>query len=316
MSFAAQTKKELTQLKSKKCCESAELIAFVQHCGRINEDMDPAVLELATENAAIARRMYGLLKAETGHGLEVLVQRKMRLKKNNVYIIRMRNEIFVLLDRLSILSPERVIRMKVPDAIRESLCCKKAYLRGAFLASGSLNDPDSHSYHLEVYCKSADHAGELLQLFTDFHLHAKKTQRKKGYIVYLKEGDKIVEFLGLVGAHQALLHFEEVRIVKDMRNQVNRLVNCETANLNKTILAAVRQLDNIRLIERDYGFDRLPLKLRVVAEKRMQYPDITLQELCGVLPDKVSKSGLNHRLRKLDDIAQRIRADRGIFEES
>lgn len=316
MSFAAQTKKELTSISDKPCCERAELTALVQHCGRINTDTEPVALELATEHAAIARRMYRLLKAETGYNLEVLVQRKMRLKKNNVYIIRLRNNVFTILDQLYIARDSTDISSCIPHDILKSTCCKKAYLRGAFLASGSLNDPDSHSYHLEIYCKSVVNADELLRVFTSFHLHAKKTQRKKGFIVYLKEGDKIVEFLGLVGAHQALLHFEEVRIVKEMRNQVNRLVNCETANLNKTILAAVRQLDNIRLIEKVLGFEQLPIKLRVVAEKRLQYPDITLQELCEVLPDKVSKSGLNHRLRKLDSIAQKIRADRGIFEES
>ncbi|PWI57675.1 DNA-binding protein WhiA [Sulfoacidibacillus thermotolerans] len=316
MSFAAQTKKELTQLQSKPCCERAELTGFIQHCGRMNTDIDPPVLELATENAAIARRMYQLLKAKTGVELEVLVQRKMRLKKNNVYIVRMRQDVSAVFDELQVGDAHEHIAAEIPTFVRSNTCCKKAYLRGAFLASGSVNDPDSHSYHLEIYCKTQEHAQELLSLFTGFHLHAKVTRRKKGYIVYLKEGDKIVEFLGMVGAHQALLRFEEVRIVKEMRNQVNRLVNCETANLNKTILAAVRQLDNIRLIERELGFARLPQKLRVVAEKRLQYPDITLQELCEVLPDKVSKSGLNHRLRKLDDIAQKIRADRGIFEES
>lgn len=312
MSFAAQTKKELTQVTAKPCCDRAELTAFVQYGGRLNSDIEPPVLELATESAATARRMYTLLKAGAGHPLEVLVQRKMRLKKNNVYIVRMRHDPRGFLSDLGVWTEAGSIGGQIPSATVAKACCKKAYMRGAFLASGSVNDPDSHSYHLELTNRTIEHATALLGVMQAFRLHAKMIERKKGYIVYIKEGDKIIEFLGVIGAHKALLHFEEVRIVKGMRNQVNRLVNCETANLNKTILAAVRQLENIRLLEREVGFGRLPPKLREVAEKRLQHPDVTLQELCALLSERVSKSGLNHRLRKLDDLAQKIRAERGI----
>ena len=312
MSFAAQTKKELTQVTAKPCCDRAELTAFVQHSGRLNNDMEPPVLELATENAAIARRMYTLLKAGAGHPLEVLVQRKMRLKKNNVYIVRMRHDPRGFLSNLGVWTEAGDIGGHISPDTAALPCCKKAYMRGAFLAGGSVNDPDSHSYHLELTNKTSEQATALLGILQAFRLHAKMIERKKGHILYIKEGDKIIEFLGIVGAHKALLHFEEVRIVKGMRNQVNRLVNCETANLNKTILASVRQLDNIRLLEEEIGFGQLPPKLREVAEKRLQYPDVTLQELCALLSDRVSKSGLNHRLRKLDEMAQKIRAQRGI----
>lgn len=303
----------------KPCCERAELTALLQHCGSIRQDGNAMTLDAGTENAAIARRMYTLMKSLYGLPMEVIVQKKMRLKKNNVYIVRLRNDPMGLLQALSIATPaygdaQDSIARNVPFSALQSACCRKSFLRGAFLASGSVNDPDSHSYHLELMSRSAEHAQGLLTLLREFHLHAKMIARKSAHVVYIKEGEKIVEFLGVVGAYQALLHFEDVRVVKEMRNQVNRLVNCETANLNKTILAAVRQLDNIRLIEQEVGLATLPDKLRIVAEKRLQLPEITLQELSDALPDRVSKSGLNHRLRKLDEIAQKIRADRGIHE--
>jgi len=194
-----------------------------------------------------------------------------------------------------------------PELLKHN-CCKRAYLRGAFLAGGSVNNPDSASYHLEIVSTYHDHSEALCRLMNDFHLHAKMIERKKGYVVYIKEGDKIGEFLNIIGAHPSLLRFENVRIMKDMRNSVNRLVNCETANLNKTIQAAMRQIENIRLIDQEIGLNQLPDRLREVAEARLKYPEVNLAELGQLLPSgKVSKSAINHRLRKLDEIARQLR---------
>lgn len=309
MSFAARTKKELTQLRAKSCCQTAELTALVEHCGILPPPANGRpLLDLATENAAIARRIYTLVKERTHEPLEVVVQRKMRLKKNNIYTVRLRKDCMVFLESLGLLENGTFMH-RIPQDVLQRACCRKAYLRGAFLAGGSVNDPDGTTYHLEILSKTREHGRDLIRLLAEFELHGRLIERKKGFVAYIKEGEKIVEFLGLVGAHQALLHFEDVRIVKGMRNQVNRLVNCETANLNKTISAAVRQLENIRLIQREIGLDKLPEKLRAVAEKRLEFPEITLQELCDALPGKVSKSGLNHRLVKLDELARQIRQD-------
>lgn len=317
MSFAAQVKKELTQVASKPCCDRAELSALIQHCGTLGTDDGPDgadALQVATENAAIARRMYTLLKPLCPQRLEVLVQRKMRLKKNNVYVIRLRKGAAELLQSLGLLGKDGLLFQGVGRAVTGRTCCQRAFLRGAFLAAGSVNDPDANSYHLEVASKTREHADALWRLTQAHDFRAKVMERKRGFVLYMKEGEKIIDFLGFIGAHQALLHFEDVRIVKGMRNQVNRLVNCETANLNKTILAAVRQLDNIRLLDEELGLDHLPEKLRVVAQKRLEYPEMTLQELAVLLPEQVSKSGLNHRLRKLDEWARRLRLERGIPE--
>ncbi|WP_026174273.1 DNA-binding protein WhiA [Effusibacillus pohliae] len=307
MSFASTTKKELTQLESRPCCQLAELSAMVRLNGKIVESDGRPILDIATENAAIARRMYTLTRKLFGVHAEVLVRKKMRLKKNNVYMVRVPFRVQEILQQLKIAEIGVQYKQSIdPELIRKT-CCKRAYLRGAFLAAGSVNDPESNSYHLEIAVDGEPFAQSLLQLLNEFELNAKLIERKKLFVVYLKEGDKIIEFLNIIGAHQALLHFEDVRILKGMRNQVNRLVNCETANLNKTIHAAVRQVENIRLVEQMIGLENLPPHLKEVAELRLKYPEINLKELGAMLPGNVSKSGVNHRLRKLEEMAEKLK---------
>lgn len=311
MSFAAQTKKELTLLESGGCCETSELAALIRMNGSVQKTGQRIVLDISTENAAIARRIYLLLKKLYQVHTELLVRKKMRLKKNNVYMVRVPVRVQEILSSLKIVSKDGFLFTPGidKDLIKNS-CCKRAYLRGAFLAGGSVNNPEGSSYHLEIASMYEEHCHALVQLANRFDLNARCIERKKGFIFYLKEGEKIIEFLNLIGAHQALLRFEDVRIMKDMRNSVNRIVNCETANLNKTIGAAVRQIDNIRLIEKEMGLENLPEKLREVAEVRLKHPDVNLKEVGDLLKGTVSKSGVNHRLRKLDEIAEKLRSSR------
>lgn len=307
MSFAARTKKELTQLETKTCCKQAELAALIRMNGVILKNQQRFCLDVTTENAAIARRIYTLLRNLFDAHVEVLVRKKMRLKKNNVYMVRVPFEVQNILQQLKIVDHRMRFIAGIDADLIKKVCCKRSYLRGAFLAGGSVNDPEGSSYHLEIASFDYDHSLALCQLTNQFDLNAKLIERKKGWVMYMKEGEKIIEFLNIVGAHQALLRFEDVRILKGMRNQVNRIVNCETANLNKTIHAAVRQIENIRLLERVVGLDNLPPKLREVAEMRLKYPEINLKELGELLPGTVSKSGVNHRLRKLDELAEKIK---------
>ncbi|MFS1514813.1 DNA-binding protein WhiA [Chengkuizengella sp. SCS-71B] len=307
MSFAAQTKKELTMIEVDRCCAMAELSALIRMNGTIKITNQRVVLDILTENAAIARRMYSLIKKQFNIHTEILVQKKMRLKKNNVYIVRIPDQVQPLLSELRIVSEGFIFKTNIDQKIIQDTCCKRAYLRGAFLAAGSVNNPEGSSYHLEIASMYEDHCNALCDLANEFDLNARCIERKKGFIFYIKEGEKIIHLLNIIGAHQALLKFEDVRIMRDMRNSVNRLVNCETANLNKTIGAAMRQIDNIKLIQDTMGLDHLPDKLREVAELRLQHPDLNLTELGELLKDKVSKSGVNHRLRKIDKIADQIR---------
>lgn len=307
MSFAAQTKKELTMIETDACCEKAELSALIRMNGSVQLTSQKIVLDISTENAAIARRIYSLLKKTFQVHTELLVRKKMRLKKNNVYIVRVPSQVQDILSKLHIVSEGFNFTDGIEPSIIRRSCCKRAYLRGAFLAGGSVNNPEGSSYHLEISSMYEEHCQELCRLANEFDLNARCIERKKGFVFYIKEGEKIIEFLSLIGAHQALLRFEDVRIMKDMRNSVNRLVNCETANLNKTIGAAVRQIDNIRLLQKEIGLDNLPEKLREVAEIRLQHPDMNLSEVGELLKGKVSKSGVNHRLRKIDEMAEKIR---------
>lgn len=308
MSFASETKKELTQVEAENTSLKAELSALIRMNGSLSFTNRQLSLDVQTENAAIARRMYTILKKFYNYRIELLVRKKMRLKKNNVYICRVRDGAKELLEGLHILSGNFLFNHTISDELIGSEEDKKAYLRGAFLAGGSVNNPETSSYHLEVYSLYKEHGEALMSLMNYFELNAKTIERKKGFVTYLKEAEKISNFLSLVGAHQAMLKFEDVRIVRDMRNSVNRLVNCETANLNKTIGAAVRQVENIRFIDNMIGIDQLPEKLREIARLRVEYQEVTLKELGEMVSTGiVSKSGINHRLRKIDEIADALR---------
>jgi cell division protein WhiA len=313
VSFASETKKELTTLDSKDCCGQAELSALIRMNGSLSFSNRKLVVDIQTENAAIARRIYTLIKRNFQVPVELLVRKKMRLKKNNVYIVRLAEQAKEILEELKILGEGFTFTHDISSDLVKKKCCRRSYLRGAFLAGGSVNNPETSSYHLEVFSLYKEHNDSLCELMNTFDLNSKTLERKKGFITYLKEAEKITEFLNIIGAHNALMHFEDIRIVRDMRNSVNRLVNCETANLNKTIGASIRQVENIRFIERTTGLHILPEKLREIAELRVQYQDVTLKELGDMVSGgSISKSGINHRLRKIDEMADKLRMGEAI----
>lgn len=314
MSFASETKKELTNLEVKDCCAKAELSALIRMNGSLSFSNRHLVLDVQTENAAIARRIYTLLKKQYDVSVELLVsKKKCGCKKNNVYIVRFSENAKLILEELKILGENFVFERNISEELVAKRCCKRSYMRGAFLAGGSVNNPETSSYHLEIFSLYKEHNDSLCALLNEFHLNSKTLERKKGYITYLKEAEKITEFLNVIGAHNSLLRFEDVRIVRDMRNSVNRLVNCETANLNKTIGASLRQVENIKYIDERIGLEALPEKLREIAQLRIDYQEVTLKELGEMVASgKISKSGINHRLRKLDEIAEQLRTGQSI----
>lgn len=308
MSFASEVKKELTNIKVDTCCSYSELAALVRMNGTISISKVKYTIDIQTENAAIARRIYTLIKSVYSFPVEILVRRKMKLKKNNVYIVRLVKKVPELLAELDILHEPYTFVRTISEKYLKKTCCKKAYLRGAFLAGGSINNPETSSYHLEIFNYEQEHNDTLCDLLNEFQLKARVLQRRNGYITYIKEAEKITEFLIIIGAHNALFKFEDVRIVRDMRNSVNRLVNCETANLNKTIGAAFRQIESIKYIEGTIGLDALPERLQEIAYSRLKHQEATLKEL-GELVESgpISKSGVNHRLKKIDEIAEKIK---------
>ncbi|WLV23951.1 DNA-binding protein WhiA [Aciduricibacillus chroicocephali] len=316
MSFASEIKKELTGIEVDSCCTYAELAALVRMNGAISFSRMDYTLDVQTENAAIARRIYTLIKSVYKYPVELLVRKKMKLKKNNVYIVRLKRNVAELLKDLGILREANILTRDIPDKYLQNNCCKRSYLRGAFLAGGSVNNPETSSYHLEIFNFYKEHNHALCCLLNDFGLKSRELERKNGYIVYIKEAEKITEFLNIIGAYNALFKFEDVRIVRDMRNSVNRLVNCETANLNKTIGAAFRQIESIKYIQETVGIEALPEKLQEIARLRIEHQDVSLREL-GELASggNISKSGVNHRLKKIDDFAEKLRRGEHVFNK-
>ncbi|HIV81408.1 MAG TPA: DNA-binding protein WhiA [Candidatus Salinicoccus merdavium] len=307
MSFASDMKNELTRVDVDTCCQKSELSALIKMNGALSFFNGDWVISVQTENAAIARRIFSLIKNLYGVDIELLVRRKMKLKKNNVYISRVKKDTHKMLSDLNIIK-DGMITNDINDEIKNNDCCIRSYLRGAFLAGGSVNNPETSAYHLEIASLYEEHAKVLTELMNGYDLNAKYIERKRGYITYLKGAEKIAEFLSLIGGYQALLKFEDVRIVRDMRNSVNRLVNCETANLNKTVSAAMRQVENIQLIENEIGIGELPERLQEIARLRIEHQEVSLKELGEMLSTgPISKSGVNHRLRKLDTIAEKIK---------
>ncbi|MFV0558175.1 MAG: DNA-binding protein WhiA [Enterococcus sp.] len=307
MSFAADVKKELTSLEVHREHAKAELAALIRMNGSLSLTNQQMILNVQTENAAIARRLYSLLKDHFDVRSELLVRRKMKLKKNNVYIVRLKQDTKQVLVELGIMDG-LMFNTHASDDILGNAQKMRSYLRGAFMATGSINNPETSRYHLEIYSIYEEHNQDICDMLNYYDLNARALERRNGYIAYLKGAEKIADFLTLIGATNSMLKFEDVRIVRDMRNSVNRLVNCETANMNKTIDAASKQIENIQLIEQRVGLAALPSKLQEIAELRLEHPEVSLKELGEMIPSgAISKSGINHRIRKINEFADKLK---------
>ena len=311
VSYASDVKKELTSLPVHPEHAKAELAAFLRMNGVLSLHDHQFSLDITTENPAIARRIFSLIK--TAYGIEplLIVSKKMKLKKNYQYLVRLQKQVHEILTDLEIFDSNNGLITGIPEKIMSSEQRAMSYLRGAFLASGSVNNPETSRYHLEIYSLYEDHNQDLLKLMNNFfYLNAKETRRRSGYIVYLKEAEKIGDFLHIVGAVNAMLAFEDLRIMRDMRNSVNRLVNCDTANLKKTANAAAKQVEDIQLIEEKFGLENLPEKLTVLARFRLTHPELSLKEVAAQVPDgPISKSGVNHRFQKIREIAKQVKEE-------
>lgn len=313
MSFSSNVKNEVSKvIIEEKCCQTAELSALIKMTGTIQlAGKNRISIKLITENAAIARKIFTMLKNNFDIHTQVAMAKNRQLKKNYSYTLLVDSEAASekILKDLDIIKDNRSsfrINQRIPQNIIKNDCCKKAYLRGVFLGGGSISDPEK-TYHLEVVTNNKGYAEDIKNLINTYGLNAKIVIRKNSYVVYLKEGENIVDFLNIIGAHNALLNLENVRIYKEMRNNVNRIVNCETANLSKTVNAAMRQIRNIKYIKENSSFNKLPKNLREIAEMRLSHQDASLKELGEMMNPPVGKSCVNHRLRKLDEIAENIR---------
>ena len=316
MSFSGDVKQELARhMNEARHCMLAEIAALIQMAGMIELGKDgKAIIKFQTENAAVARKYFTLIKKTFNINTEVSLRRNRNLKKNQIYMLHITNHKIgmKILQATGIIlnHNQNIIRQDIAPLVVQRTCCKRSYLRGAFLGGGSVSDPEK-GYHLEFVHAKEEYATSLKQLINGFGMDAKIVIRKNNFVIYLKEGSQIVDLLNIMEAHIALMELENIRIVKEMRNNVNRIVNCETANLNKTVSAAVRQVQDIEYLDQTIGLSSLPKNLEEIAHYRLQYFSATLKELGQMLSPPVGKSGVNHRLRKISELANQLREERG-----
>ena len=313
MSFSGNVKDELAgHVNMARHCQIAELSAIFQFCAKIEQgENSESALVINAENEAIVKKCFTLLRKT--FNIETSAQKndeKTGIKSEPSTIRITDSELVWNIFRTLKLVGDNGMFYGFGEPVNPILiknsCCRRAFLRGVFLCVGSMSDPVK-GYHLELVTDNERKAFQIQQIICEFELDAKIIRRKKYFVVYLKEGSNIVDFLNICEAHVSLMQFENERIVKEMRNSINRRVNCETANITKTVNAAAKQIADIEKIRDTIGFSELPQNLREMALVRMEYPDASLKELGGYLTPPVGKSGVNHRLRKLREIADEIR---------
>ncbi|MCD6434842.1 MAG: DNA-binding protein WhiA [Clostridiales bacterium] len=308
MSFSSKIKSSLSKITyDNKCCQKAELSAIIRTSGAISlRGFSNVDITIRTENASVARLVFTLFKKIYNLHTELIIRKGSGVKKSNVYEIFIENKQKILLD-LGILTDDDsfMVSNVVPKKLLGNDCCPRAYIRGAFLGCGSVLSPES-GYHLEFSMHSENFAHDFAKLLDLYELKAKVIARKSNYIVYIKESEKIVDILNVIGAHKALFDFENVRIIKGMRNNVNRIVNCETANLSKTVNASYNQIENIKLLDKLIGLESLPDMLKELAYLRLENEEMSLKELGEIMNPPIGKSGVNHRFKKMEKLIQEI----------
>lgn len=317
MSFSSDVKNEVCRIENITKEEAlAEVSGMMKASGTISLGKNRHIsFRISTENAAIARRIFKIFKKFFNIHTTIIVKKGNMLYKNNVYEIVIKDESNIL----DILKDAGIITLdgnnvifidySIPERIISSDECKKAYIRGAFLGGGSISNPEK-TYHLEFVTHNMDYAKSLSSVINSFEITSKVIQRKNSFIVYIKEGENIVDLLNIIGANKSLFDFENIRVLKEVRNNVNRLVNCETANLSKTVNASVRQVESIKIIQKTIGIERLSPNIREIAHLRLQNPDSSLKELGKMLNPPIGKSGVNHRLRRIEKIAEELKKER------
>lgn len=335
MSFSKDVKEELSQqLSNARHCRLAEITAILSCEGRIICTEASYYLKLQTEKLVVARKYFTLIRKTFNINIDISVKTNSTAKDNRIYtlIIRDIEAVNLILQatkldqatqfaseslfergqpctqlKQAITKKASAIELGIADSvITQNACCKRAFIRGAFLSSGSMSDPKK-AYHFEIVLSDLPKAEWIQGIIQTFSIDAKIVKRKKNYIVYIKEGSQIVDLLNIMEAHVALMDLENVRILKEMRNSINRQVNCEAANINKTVTAASKQIDDIIFIQDNVGLGDLADGLEDIARLRIQYPEASLKELGAMLLPPIGKSGVNHRLRKLSMIADQLR---------
>lgn len=308
MTFAEQVKNEIAQiLPDRRCCLVAELAGLARVSGSIQFGTRPAALLIAAPRAAIARKVFRLTR-QLGWQASITLRHYNRPRRYRVFVVEIPVEQggISVMQELGLFDRKNRMKEHLDPKVLDRNCCRRAFLRGCFLGSGFISDPE-HSYQLEFRLSTEEAAREVSAALFRFGLTCGLREHNGRQVVYLKEAEQIGEFLKVIGAAKGVLDFENSRILKEMRNRVNRLVNCETANLKKSVETGLKQVEMIRAIDEQIGLAALPPRLRELAELRLRHPEASLAELGRLLAKPVGKSGINHRMRELRRIAEAIR---------
>lgn len=308
MSFATNVKNEITKFEGTATENIALLSGFVRNNGTITKNK----IDLITENSTIVKKVYQLFKDIYHISLEINTQKNNNLSKKNLYRLTAEGDVESILEDLSVIKDG--IYLETPqDYIASEEEEIRCYLMGAFLAKGSINDPKTARYHLEFLIETKKEAEFIEKLLNNFDLNSKILTRDKGYMVYIKEAEKIGDFLRIVYASNAVMYYEDIRIYRDHKNMTNRLNNCEQANIDKMIATANEQIKDIEFLKEQDVFELLDEKTRETAEYRLKYPEASLQELSEIVTyetnNPITKPGLNHRFRKIKDLVKKIKSN-------
>ena len=306
MSFTTKVKNEISNNYGNISENIAELAAIFRNSYQKADN----ILEIVTENSTVCKHIYRLIK-EIYHVNTKTEYKNTKFSKNRLYIVSIPDKLEIILKDLGVLSENLKYLDTPPSYLLGAEDEKRAYLKGTFLMTGSINDPKTSMYHLEFFIDYLEEANFLSALLNEFYLNSRVIERDKGYMVYIKEAEKIGDFLRIISASSAVMYFEDIRIYRDHKNMTNRLNNCEQANLEKSMLTSNKQIQDINLIKGKIGLDALDFKLKEVSLYRLKYPEASLQELSEIMTietnKQITKSGLNHRFRKIKEIAKRIR---------
>lgn len=303
MSFTTKTKEELL---SKNVLDKYELSALIKMSGSLGLTGDGLTLSITSENAKMARHLYHLLEHLYQVPAEIRHHQKVNLRKNRVYTVVVNQQVNEILADLQLADSIFGFETGIEPSVLENDEAGRAYLRGAFLATGSIRDPESGKYQLEIASVYLDHAEDLADLMRKFMLDAKVIERKNGSVTYLQKAEDIIDFLLVIGAMTSKEVFEEVKLLREARNDINRASNAETANIARTVIASVKSINNIMKIMGTIGLESLPSELQEVATVRVNHPDYSIQQIADSLDVPLTKSGVNHRLRKINKIAEQI----------
>lgn len=307
MSFTTTIKEEISRIDNTKSESIAELSGFMRNNGSYSD----TTIDLVSENATVVKRVYKLCKDLYDITCEIETRKGNNFSKNNLYLIMINDKVNFILKDLSIIDEHGEYLPKPASYIADSEAEMRAYLRGSFLTKGSINDPKTSRYHLEYLIDEREEAEFIQKLLNNFSLNSKILSREKGYMVYIKEAEKIGDFLRIISAFNAVLYYEDIRIYRDHKNMTNRLNNCEQANIDKIVETATKQLEDIRYLKENLGIELLDDKTKEIIEYREKYPEASLLELSEIISyetgKSITKSGLNHRFRKIRELAEKMR---------